>query len=75
LTGTVTANNPKGKGRTIAIEEGKVTGDNFRFVTAQKTKKGDNKLVWSGTVKGDELSGTRGRDGAKRAPSFSAKRK
>lgn len=75
LTGSVTPNNPKGKARAINIQEGKLTGDSFRFVTVQTSKKGENKIVWSGTVKGDEITGSRGRDGARRAPSFTAKRK
>ncbi len=75
LTGTVTATGPKGRSREIAISDGRLTGDSFRFVTMQKTKQGENKIVWSGSVKGDELTGSRGKEGAKRAPSFTAKRK
>ncbi|MDZ4801622.1 MAG: hypothetical protein SGI92_25985 [Bryobacteraceae bacterium] len=67
LSGTVSA---EGKARSVSVAEGKVTGDSFRFVTVQ----GDNKVVWSGTVKGDAISGSRGRDGAKRAPSFTGSR-
>ena len=74
LTGTVSAESAKGKTRSLSISEGKVTGETFRFVTAQKTKDGEAKVVWTGTVKGDEITGSRGREGAKRAPSFSGKR-
>lgn len=74
LTGTVSAQNAKGKARSVNISEGKITRDSFRFVTVQKAKAGENRVVWSGRVQGDELTGTRGREGAKRAASFAGKR-
>jgi hypothetical protein len=75
LTGTVTPKNAKGKGRSLAIVDGKVNADgSFTFVTVQKGKDGENRQLWNGAVKGDEITGTRGKEGAKRAPSFSAKR-
>jgi len=74
LTGTVSAANAK-RAQQAQIQDGKVTGDSFTFVTMQKTKDGESKIVWSGTLKGEEMTGTRGKEGAKKTPSFVAKRK
>ena len=56
------------------VVEGKLDGSSFSFVTVRKGKKGDSRVVWSGTVEGDKLSGTRSREGGKRGLSFTAKR-
>jgi hypothetical protein len=72
LTGTY---GRQGGRRTLQIADGKVDGDAFSFTTVQRSKKGENKLVWSGTVSGDELKGESKRDGARRAQPFTAKRK
>ena len=63
----------KGARRTIPIQDGKVSGDAVSFTTVQKSKKGENKLVWKGTISGDELKGEMGRAG-RRTRAFSAKR-
>jgi hypothetical protein len=60
--------------RSATIQEGKVDGSSFSFVTVQKGKKGEAKMFWSGTLDGDTIQGTRARDGAKRRASFVAKR-
>lgn len=73
LMGTVVAS--KGKhARPMAIQDGKIDGDSFTFTTVQHAKKGDVKFNWQGTLKGDQISGTRGREGAKRGAPFTAKR-
>ena len=45
-----------------------------RFVTINKTKKGEQKVIWTATLDGDQLRGTRTRKGAKRSVPFTAKR-
>ncbi|HTM47885.1 MAG TPA: hypothetical protein VL285_04360 [Bryobacteraceae bacterium] len=60
--------------RSATIQEGKVDGSSFSFVTIQKGKKGEAKMFWSGTLDGDTIQGARSRDGAKRRASFVAKR-
>ena len=71
LTGTVGAGK---KGKGAEIQNGKIEGDKFSFTTVAKTKKGENKMNWTGTVSGDELKGERARDGGKRGAAFTAKR-
>jgi hypothetical protein len=73
LTGTVDTNAGK-RSVAIPIQDGKLNGDSFSFTTVQKSKKAESKWSWRGTVKGDELTGTRTRDGARRGQSFTAKR-
>jgi hypothetical protein len=69
LTGSVGA----GK-RALTIQEGKVDGSSFTFVTLRKGKKGEACLLWSGTLEGDTIRGSRSREGAKRRATFVAKR-
>jgi len=73
LTGKVTASGGKRR-RSFEIQNGKVEGDKFSFTTLIQTKKGETKLIWEGTVSGDELKGTRSRVGGKRGQDFTAKR-
>jgi hypothetical protein len=74
LTGSVSG----GAGRrpvTQEIQEGKIEGNKFSFVTVQKSKAGqERKIVWEGTLQGDELRGTRAPQGARRGAEFTAKR-
>lgn len=72
LTGQVEGMGRKGAG--VSIQDGKVDGNKFSFTTTVTTKKGDQKVVWEGTVDGDALKGTRMRDGGKRGQPFTAKR-
>ena len=69
LNGTV-----KARKREVAIQDGKLAGEKFSFTTMQKAKNGEVKMIWSGSVKGDELTGTRGKEGGKRIAPFQAKR-
>jgi len=72
-TGTVLSGIGK-HAATLKIVDGKLDGNHFSFTTVQTTKKGEQKLTWSGTVEGDKLQGTRSRAGGKRGQSFTAKR-
>ncbi len=58
LTGTVAMPTRK-RARTLAVEDGKIDGDRFSFTTVQRTKKGETKTLWEGSVQGDKLTGTR----------------
>jgi hypothetical protein len=73
LTGTVSASNGK-KSRPQVIENGKVDGDRFSFSTHAKTKKSDTTFLWTLAVNGDQLTGTRMREGAKKGQSLTARR-
>ena len=73
LTGTVTSSAGK-KARPMAIRNGKIDGDRISFTTVLKGKKGDQKFTWEGAVRGDQITGDRKRDGAKRGQPFVAKR-
>lgn len=72
LTGTVTAAGKKA--RPLAIQNGKIDGDHISFTTVQQGKNGDQTYMWEGTLQGDQMSGERKRDGAKRGQAFVAKR-
>lgn len=60
--------------RAMTIQEGKLDGSSFTFVTVRKGKKGEAKMLWSGTLEGDTIRGVRSREGAKRRATFVAKR-
>ena len=62
------------KGAGVAVHDGKVDGNKFSFTTTVTGKKGDQKVVWEGTVEGDALKGTRMREGGNRGQPFTAKR-
>jgi hypothetical protein len=69
ITGTVGA----GK-KAQTIRDGKLDGSNFSFVTVRTGRKGESRLLWTGTLDGDQLLGTRAREGGKRGANFVAKR-
>ena len=72
---TLTGNISQGKrGKGVEITNGKLDGEKFSFTTVAKTKKGENKLNWTGTVSGGELKIERMREGAKKAQSITAKK-
>jgi hypothetical protein len=73
LTGSVTAGRGK-RARGVDVQNGKVDGDHFTFTTLQHGKNGDAKFVWEGTLAGEQISGTRTREGARRGAKFAAKR-
>ncbi len=73
LTGTVSGQGKKA--RPMTIENGKIDGDHFSFTTVVTSKKkGEEKYTWHGTIQGDQISGERLREGARRGQSFIAKR-
>jgi len=73
ITGSVSAARAK-RGRGVEIQNGKVDGDHFTFTTVQHGKKGDAKFLWDGTMAGEQINGTRTREGAKHGAKFAAKR-
>ena len=73
LTGSVIASKGK-RARPTAIQDGKIDVERFTFLTVQHAKKGDVKFTWQGTLNGEQISGTRSRDGAKWGVPFTAKR-
>ncbi len=73
LTGTVMTAAGK-RGRIADITGGTIDGDKFTFTSVQRTRKGETKLRWSGTIEGDQLKGSRAREGAREGQSFVAKR-
>src|SRR5882672_1482511 len=60
--------------RAMTIQDGKLDGSSFSFVTVRKGKKGEARMLWTGTLDGDTIRGTRSREGGKRGASFVAKR-
>jgi hypothetical protein len=73
LTGSVVSAHGR-KALPMAIVNGRLDGDRFTFTTVQHGKKGDVTFNWQGTVTGDQISGTRNRNGAKHGAGFTAKR-
>lgn len=72
LTGSVTRSSKRA--RAAEIENGKIDGNKFSFTTVFKGKKGERKVVWEGTLEGDQISGTQRADGHKRGVAFTAKK-
>lgn len=71
LTGTVSQGR---KGRGLDITDGKISGDTISFTTAGggRRKQQPARLHWTAKIEGNELKGTRQRDGAKRGQPFTA---
>jgi hypothetical protein len=60
--------------KAVPVQEGKLDGSSFTFVTVRKGKKGESRVLWTGTLDGDQIRGTRAREGAKRGVNFAGKR-
>jgi hypothetical protein len=60
--------------KAIPVQEGKLDGSSFSFVTVRRGKKGESRVLWTGTLDGDHIRGTRARERAKRGASFVGKR-
>ena len=80
LTGTVSMPGKK-RGSSLNIQDGKIDGERFSFTTVQRTKKGETKMTWSGSLSGDQLTGRYSREGGagkgkgkRRGTAFNAKR-
>jgi hypothetical protein len=69
LTGTVSA--PMGE---LPISEGTVKGDAIAFATVANFNGNEFKILYKGTVAGDEIKFTRQREGGERVAEFVAKR-
>lgn len=70
LTGTVSG--PRGE---MPISEGKIDGDQISFTQTMEFNGNTVKLIFKGTVAGDEIKFTRSRDGGNQPPQeFTAKR-
>ena len=69
LTGTMTG--PQGD---IPIQNGKVEGDTISFDTTMNFGGNEVKILYKGTVSGDEIKFKRERDGSGQAREFTAKR-
>ena len=65
LTGTL--NNSLMPG-DVAINDGKIEGDNISFSLNRSFGQSDMKIVWKGTVSGDEIKFTRGIEGGMGGP-------
>lgn len=72
VTGTVALAGKK-RPQVLSVENGRMVGDRLTFTTTQKGKNPVS-ISWDITLQGDQLTGSRTRDGAKRSQSFTAKR-
>jgi hypothetical protein len=72
VTGTVALAGRK-KPQFQKVENGKLDGDRLTFTTSQKGKKPVS-FAWEATLQGDQLAGSRTRDGAKHGQTFTAQR-
>ena len=73
VSGMVTAAGKK-KPRVQSIQNAKLDGNTLTFTTVQTGKKATSAFTWQVTIDGDQMSGTRTRDGARRAVPFKAQR-
>lgn len=73
LTGTVTTSAGK-RARSGDISDGKIEGNRFSFTTVMKTRKGERKLLWEGTLEASELKGSMRNERGRRSASFTARR-
>jgi len=62
LTGSVFGGAGR-RGRSIAIQEGKIDGDRISFQIVRRGRQGERKILWEGRVEGDELKLTRAAEG------------
>ena len=70
LTGTTT-----GRGGEVAITDGTVKGDAIAFTVVMNMQGNEVKLLYKGTVAGDEIKFTRQREGSEQPPAeFVAKK-
>ena len=69
LTGTMTG--PQGE---VPLQEGKVAGDQVSFSTTQDFGGNSVKILYKGTLSGDQIKMTREREGAGQPREFTIKR-
>jgi hypothetical protein len=69
LTGSMTG--PQGE---VQLQEGKIAGDQISFTTTLNFGGNDVKIVYKGTVSGNQIKMTREREGSGQAREFTVKR-
>jgi hypothetical protein len=69
LTGSMTG--PQGE---VQLQEGKIAGDQISFSTTLNFGGNDVKIVYKGTVSGNQIKMTREREGSGQAREFTVKR-
>jgi hypothetical protein len=70
LTGTVSGM----QGNEIAIQDGKLAGDDISFTVTMNFQGNEVKQSYKGTVAGDEIKFTRSREGSDQKQEFTAKK-
>jgi hypothetical protein len=73
VTGSVMVAGKK-KSRPLPIQNAKLNGNRLTFTTVQTSKKDTATFSWQVTVDGDQMTGTRTREGAKRGVPFKARK-
>ena len=73
MTGTVALPGKK-KPRYLDIQNAKLDGNTLTFTTSQTTRKATVNFSWQVTLEGDQLTGARTREGARKPVSFKAHR-
>jgi hypothetical protein len=58
----------------MPISDGKISGDNISFTVKMSFQGNEMKMLYKGTVSGDQIKFTRTREGADRTQEFTAKR-
>jgi hypothetical protein len=73
VTGSVMVPGKK-KSRPMNIQNAKLNGNRLTFTTVQAGKKDSVTFSWQVTVDGDQMTGTRTREGAKKGVPFRARK-
>jgi len=73
VTGSVKVAGKK-KGLPVSIQNAKLDGNRLTFTTVQTGKKETVTFSWQVTVNGDQMTGTRTREGAKKGVPFKARK-
>jgi hypothetical protein len=73
VTGSVAVSGKK-KSRPLAIRNARLDGNRLSFTTVQTGKNATVTFSWQVTVDGDQMTGTRTREGAKRGVPFKARK-
>ena len=73
LTGSLTMKFGDMEPRSVQIQDGKIDGNKFSFVTVMEGPNGSMKVNYSGTVEGSTLKGNAEREGGQGRP-FEAKK-
>jgi len=60
--------------RSLSIQNARLNGDTLTFTTHTATRKSDTVFFWTARFDGDQVTGSRVRDGAKGGQPFAGKR-